>query len=160
RGGQRSPRRLGADADGSRQCRRAALARHVRAEQARRRPRFLESHLPAERAAARRDAYRIAAVRYRADSARAGPFRLESQTGGARRAAEAHRIQRTSLQGARDERAGGRPRDGGRTERNQLFMNTRASYLFATALMITAPAVRAGSTGPTITIWAGDEDQE
>ena len=37
-------------------------------------------------------------------------------------------------------------------------MNTRTSFIFAAALLIGAPALRAGS--PTITIWAGDEDQE
>jgi tetratricopeptide (TPR) repeat protein len=36
-------------------------------------------------------------------------------------------------------------------------MNTRISYLFAAALLVSAPAMHAGST---ITIWAGDEDQE
>jgi len=36
-------------------------------------------------------------------------------------------------------------------------MNTSTSFIFAAALLISAPASRAGST---ITIWAGDEDQE
>ena len=37
-------------------------------------------------------------------------------------------------------------------------MNTRTSFIFAAALLASAPAVRAGF--PTITVWAGDEDQE
>src|SRR5262249_4613793 len=61
-------------------------------------------------------------------------------------------------QGARDERAGGRPREAGRTERNQFSMNTRMSCLFAAALLVGIPA--AARAGSTITIWAGDEDQE
>ena len=36
-------------------------------------------------------------------------------------------------------------------------MNTRTSFIFAAALLVSAPALHAGST---ITIWAGDEDQE
>jgi outer membrane protein assembly factor BamD (BamD/ComL family) len=37
-------------------------------------------------------------------------------------------------------------------------MNTRTSFIFAAALLASAPALRAGL--PTITVWAGDEDQE
>ena len=37
-------------------------------------------------------------------------------------------------------------------------MNTRTSFIFAAALLVSAPAVRAGV--PTITVWASDEDQE
>lgn len=37
-------------------------------------------------------------------------------------------------------------------------MNTRTSFIFAAALLIGAPALRAGS--PTITVWASDDDQE
>ena len=37
-------------------------------------------------------------------------------------------------------------------------MNTRTSFIFAAALLASTPALRAGN--PTITVWAGDEDQE
>src|ERR1051325_3204471 len=148
-GRQRPSRSIRTDADGGRQRRREAFARHVRVEQARGGPRRIQPHVPADRAAAGRDAYRSAAVRPRAGAARAGPRRPEPHSRRSRRAAEAHRRQEPSLQSARDERA---------DERNQFPMNTRTSFIFAAALLASAPALRAGL--PTITVWAGDEDQE